>query len=64
MTEYCARCGKKLNRLDVAATMKFINRGAVEYYCLDCIASHYNVPVSRLRKMIAYYRRQGCALFQ
>jgi hypothetical protein len=64
MTEYCARCGKKLNRLDVAATMKFINRGAVEYYCLDCIASHYDVPVSRLQKMIAYYRRQGCALFQ
>ena len=64
MTEYCARCGKKLERLDVAATMKFINRGAVEYDCLDCIAAHYRVPVSRLHEMIAYYRRQGCALFQ
>lgn len=64
MTEYCVRCGKKLARLDVAATMKFINRGATEYYCLDCIAEHYGVPVARLREMIEYYRRQGCALFQ
>ena len=64
MTEYCVRCGKKLARLDVVATMKFINRGATEYYCLDCIAEHYGVPVSRLREMIEYYRRQGCALFQ
>lgn len=64
MSEFCNVCGAPLRKLDIAATMKFINRGATEYLCIPCIAAHYKVPESRIYELIERYRQQGCALFQ
>lgn len=63
MCEYCKECGRGLKRIDIAATMKFINRAATEYMCISCIAKHYQVTEDQINIMIEHFRRQGCSLF-
>ena len=59
----CIGCGCDLTGDDIGATKKFINRGAVEFYCLDCLAARFGVKRSLIEEKIEYLRQRGCTLF-
>lgn len=56
-------CGKALNGDDIGATKKFLNRGAVRFCCLDCLAADFKVSRAFLEEKIAFFRENGCTLF-
>lgn len=59
----CKICNKELSEDEVAVTKKMINRGAVEYLCIACLASHFQVEKEDIVKRIEYYKEEGCTLF-
>ena len=48
---------------EIALYKKMINRGATEYTCISCLASHFSVSVESLTDKIAQFRNDGCTLF-
>ena len=61
--EACARCGRPLSRDEIAVTKKLINRGASAWYCVACLAAHFEVSEAAIRERIAYFKETGCTLF-
>ena len=59
----CVRCGAVLAKDDVAMTRKMINRGAESFYCLSCLADHFELTVDILREKIKEFKAMGCTLF-
>lgn len=59
----CKTCGKELVNDDIGLTKKLINRGAKEYYCMDCLAEMFNCTTELLERKIEQFRKQGCSLF-
>ena len=59
----CVKCGARLTADDIGATKKFINRGAEEFFCLDCLAERFKVTRAYLEEKIEYLRKSGCTLF-
>ena len=59
----CARCGTALKKDDVAMTRKMVNRGAKEFYCLACLAEHFELTEDILREKIKEFKAMGCTLF-
>lgn len=59
----CKTCGRELSPNDVGLTKKLINRGADEFYCINCLASAFRCDVSVLEEKIEHFRAQGCTLF-
>ena len=60
----CVRCGAPLMKDDVAMTRKMINRGAETFYCLPCLADHFELTEDIRREKIKEFRAMGCTLFQ
>ena len=60
----CVRCGAPLVKDDIAMTRKMINRGAETFYCLPCLADHFELTEDILREKIKEFRAMGCTLFQ
>ena len=60
---FCKTCGRQLTRDEIAVTRKLINRGATEFYCVDCLAAWFEVRPEDIRERIAYFRATGCTLF-
>ena len=44
-------------------TKKLINRGATEFFCVGCLARHFEVTEAVIRERIEYFRQSGCTLF-
>ena len=59
----CRACGRELTEDEVAVTKKLLNRGAVSFFCVDCLAAYFAVTPQDIRERIAYFRRMGCTLF-
>ena len=59
----CLQCGRLLSGDEIALTRKLINRGASHFYCLTCLASHFDVSEEDLREKIRQFREMGCTLF-
>ena len=49
---------------DVAMTRKMINRGAETFYCLPCLADHFELTEDILREKIKEFKAMGCTLFE
>ena len=62
--EACIICGCSLSQDEIALTRKLINRGAREFWCIDCLARKFNVPQDVLRDKIIQFREMGCTLFR
>ena len=62
--DYCIKCGKELNSIDIGAHKKFINRGSTEFMCKSCLAKELKVSEELIDKKIEYFKKQGCTLFQ
>ena len=41
-----------------------VNRAARTFYCIACLAAHFEVPEDALREKIAQFREMGCTLFE
>ncbi len=56
----CMQCGKELTHNEIGAHRKFINRGAEQFYCKQCLAAHLGVTPERIDEKIEQFKRQGC----
>ena len=61
--EKCVHCGAVLSKDETALTRKLINRGATEFFCLSCLADHFQLSEDILRKKIDEFKAMGCTLF-
>jgi len=61
---FCRQCGRVLEPDEIALTRKMINRGANSFFCLFCLARHFDVSEDDLRNKIREFREMGCTLFQ
>lgn len=61
--ETCIKCGAKLTHDDIGLHRKLVNRGAMEFMCIRCLAERYKVSVERLEEKIKEYKASGCTLF-
>lgn len=59
----CIKCGAKLTPNDIGLHRKLINRGAMEFMCIRCLAKKFKVTVERLEQKIEEFREWGCTLF-
>ncbi len=59
----CKQCGKPLSRDEIGLHKKMINRGATEFFCLQCLAGYFNAPPDLLKEKIKQFRKDGCTLF-
>lgn len=59
----CKTCGKRLAYDEIAVTKKLINRGAVDFLCVDCLARHFEVTAAEIYQRIEYFKAIGCTLF-
>ena len=46
-----------------ALTRKLINRGTMQYFCLACLADHFQITEDILREKIREFKAMGCTLF-
>lgn len=60
----CISCGKALEKNDIGATKKLINRGAEEFCCISCLAKRFKVDEALIYRKIEEWREQGCGLFR
>ena len=63
MLSICKVCGKAVERDEIGLTKKLINRGATEFYCIECLAQKFEVTKEELEKKIVEFREMGCTLF-
>ena len=63
MSPACCVCGCALTADEVAVTKKLVNRGAVSFYCVRCLAERFEVTPRDIRERIDYFRKTGCTLF-
>ncbi len=59
----CKQCGKSLSRDEIGLHKKMVNRGATEFFCLQCLAVYFNAPPDLLKEKIEQFRKDGCTLF-
>ena len=63
--KHCMECGNDLYADDIAIHRKLINRGADEFFCIDCIAEKFGCEREYIERLIEYYRSTGkCTLFR
>ena len=60
---HCMKCGRKLTHTEKALHKKLVNRGAMEYMCITCLAEFYKTTEQDLRELADYFRKSGCTLF-
>ena len=41
--EHCKICGTELTRDEIGLTKKLINRGAIEFLCISCLAKKFDM---------------------
>ena len=61
--DQCVRCGAFLTKDETALTRKLINRGTTDFFCLPCLADHFQLSEDILRQKIEEFKAMGCTLF-
>ena len=56
----CMQCGKELTHNEIGAHRKFINRGAEQFFCKQCLSKHLGVTPELIDEKIEQFKRQGC----
>ena len=60
----CKKCGRELNGNDIGLTKKLINRGSMEFLCINCIAEKFDCSKELLEEKIKQFKEAGCTLFK
>ena len=60
---YCDKCGKELTKNEIGLTKKLISRKAMEFLCMDCLASYLGTTKEILEGKIEQFKEEGCDLF-
>ena len=63
MDEFCMKCNKKLEQDETAIYKKLVNRGAIEYLCIPCLAEYFKCQESLIQDRIDALKKSGCTLF-
>ncbi len=61
--EACIICRQPVTRDEIAMTRKLINRGALEYLCLPCLARRFDATLDELLERMQAFKDMGCTLF-
>lgn len=64
MPQYCFKCGKELDKNDIGAHKKLVNRGATKFMCVSCLSAFFKVEESLVRRKIQEFKNAGCLLFK
>lgn len=64
MNDRCTTCGRPLISDEIGLSKKLVNRGTERFWCITCLARHYEVPEEALRQKIEEFRSAGCTLFE
>ncbi|GHV18266.1 hypothetical protein AGMMS49938_19190 [Fibrobacterales bacterium] len=60
----CFVCSKNnLSKNEIGLNKKMIDRNIKLFYCIDCLASHFEVKTEDLLAKIQDFKEQGCDLF-
>ena len=59
----CIKCGRDLSYNEIGAYRKFVNRGAKEFLCKQCLAEKLGITPERINRKIEEFKLQGCTLF-
>lgn len=59
----CHACGRTLTRDEIAITRKMVNRGSEVFWCADCLAADFKMPVTEIFALMERFRAAGCSLF-
>ena len=59
----CRQCSRPVSLDEIGLNKKLINRGVSEYFCWDCLSSHFNLDRQSLHAMVERFRASGCMLF-
>lgn len=61
----CYVCGKTpLTKNEIGLTKKLIDRKAMSFYCIDCLAEYLEVTSEELEAKIEEFKEEGCTLFE
>ena len=61
----CYVCGKTpLTKNEIGLTKKLIDRKAMSFYCIDCLAEYLEVTSEELEAKIEEFKEEGCILFK
>lgn len=63
MNHVCKKCGRKITHDEMAMNWKMLNRSAVNFFCLTCLADYFKADEQNLREKMEYFRKMGCKLF-
>ena len=59
----CIKCGSELTKDDIGLHKKFVNRGAEEFMCIDCLCERFDITREFAEERIKWFKEQGCTLF-
>ena len=61
----CYVCGKTpLTKNEIGLTKKLIDRKAMSFYCIDCLAEYLEVTSEELEAKIEEFKEEGLTLFE
>lgn len=61
----CYVCAKSpLTKDEIGLTKKLINKKAISFYCLSCLAEHLEVTEEELLAKVEEFKNEGCTLFK
>ena len=64
-SKQCYVCGKEnLSKDEIGLTKKLINKMAVSFYCIDCLADYLEVTTEELLDKLEEFKEEGCTLFK
>ena len=64
-SKQCYVCGKEnLSKDEIGLTKKLINKKAVTFYCIDCLADYLEVTTEELLDKLEEFKEEGCTLFK
>lgn len=60
----CKRCQKGISDDEAALHKKLFNRGATEFFCINCCSDYLEVEKGILEEKMAFFKKSGCTLFK
>ena len=61
---YCKYCSVELKKDWIGLHKKLLDSGAMEFYCINCLADTFDCTVSDLEIKIVEFKEEGCTLFK